>query len=93
MENKKDSLNSDTLQRSEFTTSDKKLVNTHQSIESDSDIIMPFDDPNELRKINADEPKDLVFWAEQFQISVEELQTAITINGNSVREIIKYLSI
>lgn len=62
------------------------------SIEDDPDTLEPFDDGSEHREINADDPDDLVHWADEFQISVEDLKAAIVLNGNSVRKIKKYLS-
>ncbi|RBQ11825.1 DUF3606 domain-containing protein [Pedobacter miscanthi] len=62
-------------------------------IEDDSDTLEPFDDQSEHREINADDPKDMAFWATQFQISHEELHAAMALTGNSVRAIKKYLSI
>lgn len=63
------------------------------SIEDDSDTLEPFDDGSEHREINADDPEDVAHWAQEFQISVEDLKAAIVLNGNSVREIKKYLSV
>lgn len=63
------------------------------SIESDSDSLEPFDDENEHREINADDPADLARWAEAFQIDINTLKAAIVLNGNSVRAIKKYLSV
>jgi len=63
------------------------------SIEDDSDTLEPFDDGSEHREINADDPVELARWAGEFQISVEDLKAAIVLNGNSVREIKKYLSV
>jgi hypothetical protein len=63
------------------------------AIEEDSDTLEPFDDGSEDREINADDPGDVTHWAQEFQISVEELKSAIVLNGNSVREIKKYLSV
>ena len=62
-------------------------------IEDDSDSMEPFDDDSEHREVNADDPKDLEYWAGQFQITTDMLQAVIVINGNSVREIKKYLSV
>lgn len=62
-------------------------------IENDRDTMEPFDDESEHRQINPDDPKDLADWANQFQISEEELKLAITINGTSVRDIKRFLSV
>ena len=63
------------------------------SIEDDSDTLEPFDDGSEHREINADDPVELARWAAEFQISVQDLKAAILLNGNSLREIKKYLSV
>ena len=63
------------------------------SIEDDSVTLEPFIDENEHREIDADDPDDVTRWADDFQISVEDLKAAILLNGNSVREIKKYLSV
>ena len=62
-------------------------------IEDDSDTLEPFVEENEHREINADDPLDLAHWAQQFQISVDDLKAAMVLNGNSVKEIKKYLSV
>lgn len=62
-------------------------------IEDDSDTLEPFDDGSEHREINADDPIDVARWAQEFQISVEDLKAAIVLNGSSVREIKKYLNV
>lgn len=66
---------------------DPDEIRERYPIEDDSDTLEPFDDSNEYREINADDPADLNYWAEQFQISVETLRAAIVLNGSSVREI------
>lgn len=72
---------------------DPEEIREQYSIEDDSDTLEPFVDENEHREINADDPADVAFWAEEFQISVEDLKAAIVWNGNSVKEIKKYLSV
>lgn len=72
---------------------DPDEIRERYSIEDDSDTLEPFEDDSEHREINADDLKDLIYWADEFQISVEDLKAAILLNGNSVREIKKYLSI
>lgn len=62
-------------------------------IEDDSDTLEPFNDGSEHREINADDPVDVAYWAKEFQISVNDLKAAIVLNGSSVREIKKYLSV
>lgn len=72
---------------------DPEEIKKQYEIEDDSDTLEPFVDEDEYREINADDPRDLALWAEEFQISVAELQAAIALNGNSVKEIKKYLSV
>lgn len=42
-------------------------------------------------EIDADNPDDLSFWAEQFQISKQDLRQAITVAGPNVEAITHYL--
>ncbi|KLT63592.1 DUF3606 domain-containing protein [Pedobacter sp. BMA] len=72
---------------------DPDEVRERYPIEDDADTLEPFDDQSEHREINADDPKDLAYWAAQFQIDVNSLKGAIALNGNSIREIKKYLSV
>lgn len=72
---------------------DPDEIRERYPIEDDSDSLEPFDDGSEHREINADDPKDLQYWADQFQITTDMLQAVIAINGNSIREIKKYLSV
>lgn len=62
-------------------------------IESDDDTLEPVQDESEFREINVDDPDDLIYWANQFQISIAELKAAMVINGKGVREIKSYLSV
>jgi hypothetical protein len=68
-------------------------ISAQHSIEDDSDTLEPFTDESEHREINADDPAAIAYWAAQFQISIADLKAAIVLNGNSVKEIKKYLSI
>jgi hypothetical protein len=43
--------------------------------------------------VNLNDPDELAYWAEQFQISTGELKAAALLQGNSIAEIKKYLSI
>ncbi len=72
---------------------DPDEIRERYELESDSDTLEPFVDEMEHREINAGDPAELVKWAQNFQITVEELKAAIVINGNSVKEIKKYLSV
>ncbi len=72
---------------------DPEEIRERYAIEDDSDTLEPFIDEQEDREINADDTDDMAHWANEFQISVEDLKAAIVLNGNSVREIKKYLSV
>lgn len=72
---------------------DPEEIRERYSLEDDSDTLEPFIDESEHREINADDQNDLAYWADQFQISIEDLKTAIYLNGNSVKAIKTYLSI
>lgn len=74
-------------------TPDPEEIRAQYAIEDDSLSLEPLADESEHREINADNPSDLQYWANQFQISVQDLKAAIALNGNSVREIKKYLSV
>lgn len=61
--------------------------------EDDSDQQKPLIERTEDHEINVAEYSDLLFWANEFNISIEELKMVILMNGNSVRKIKKYLSL
>ncbi|WP_316831783.1 DUF3606 domain-containing protein [Pedobacter aquatilis] len=71
---------------------DPEDIRERYQIEDEADTLELFEDENEHREINADDPTELQYWAEEFQISSEQLKAAIIINGTKVREIKKYLS-
>ena len=50
------------------------------AIEDDSDTLEPFDHEIDQREINADDEKDLRYWAEQFLVSPDLLIGAIAVN-------------
>jgi len=72
---------------------DPDEIRERYTVEDDSDTLEPFDDSSEHRQINADDPVDVAHWANEFQISVEDLKAALVLHGNSVREIKKYFSV
>jgi hypothetical protein len=72
---------------------DPEQIREQHPIEDDSDTLEPFDDAAEHREIDGDNPADVAFWAEQFQVSVTELKAAMVLVGNAVREVKKYLSV
>ncbi|WP_276090434.1 DUF3606 domain-containing protein [Pedobacter sp. JY14-1] len=42
-------------------------------------------------EIDVNDPDDVAFWAEQFQIEIKELQKAIRVVGANVEQITAYL--
>lgn len=72
---------------------DPDEIRENYAIEDDSDTLEPFDDDSEYREINADDPKDLTYWAEQFQVAESDLKAAMLLVGSSVREVKRYLSL
>ena len=72
---------------------DPEEIRKQFTIEDDSVTLEPFVDENEHREINADDPADVARWADEFQVTVSDLRAAIVLNGNSVKEIKKYLSV
>ena len=85
-------LNKDNLNFEE-NIPDPDEIRERYPIEDDSDTLEPFVDENECREINTDDPEDVAKWAQEFQISIEDLKSAIVLNGSSVKEIKKYLSV
>jgi hypothetical protein len=67
-------------------------VDRHE-IENDEDGLEPGIQDAENTHINADDPKNLAQWAEEFQIGNDELKAVIALRGRSVAEIKKYLSV
>ncbi|MCX2584808.1 DUF3606 domain-containing protein [Pedobacter sp. MR22-3] len=74
----------------QFISSDD-LFDRHET-ESDLDSLEPQEFGTDEGIINVDDPNELSSWAEQFQISTDELKSAALLRGNSIREIKKYLS-
>ena len=72
---------------------DPEEIRERYPIENDSDALEPFDDRSEHREINSDDPDEIHYWTQQFQITKEQLHDAIALNGISVRAIKKYLSV
>lgn len=70
----------------------EELKDRHE-INNDSLSIEPLTDESEHREIDVDDEHELHYWANEFQISVDELKAAVAVNGNSVRQIKKYLSV
>ncbi|MGA9650142.1 DUF3606 domain-containing protein [Pedobacter sp.] len=67
------------------------LFDRHET-ESDLDSLEPQEFGTNEGVVNVDDPLELSFWAEQFQISIDELKSAALLQGNSIREIKKYLT-
>jgi hypothetical protein len=72
---------------------DQEEINKQYAIEDDSDTLEPYIDESEDREINTDDAADITRWAQEFQVSEDDLKAAIVLNGNSVREIKKFLSV
>jgi len=72
---------------------DPEEIRERFPIEDDSDILEPYDDVSEHREINLDDPHELKYWTNQFQINEQTLRDAVALNGTSVREVKKYLSV
>ncbi len=62
-----------------------------QEIESDSDGIEPAEFGINDGIINTEDPDQLKYWAEQFQVSPDTLKGAAAIRGDRISEIKKYL--
>ncbi|WP_025145472.1 DUF3606 domain-containing protein [Pedobacter jeongneungensis] len=62
-------------------------------IEDDFEMLEPGDFGPEEGVINTGKESELAYWAEQFQISTDELKTAALMQGNTLSEIRKYLKI
>jgi len=60
-------------------------------IEDDSETLEPGDFGANEGIIDTGNEKELRYWAEQFQISTEELKSAAVLQGNKISEIKKYL--
>lgn len=67
-------------------------IDRHE-IESDGDTLEPQEFGTDNGTVNFNDPEELTYWAEQFQISTGELKAAALLRGNSIAEIKKYLSI
>lgn len=71
--------------------SDDDSLDRHET-ESDVDPLEPQEFGTGEILLNVDDPSELRYWAEHFQISMDELRAATLLQGNSIREIKKYLS-
>ncbi|RZJ89316.1 MAG: DUF3606 domain-containing protein [Chryseobacterium sp.] len=76
---------------SEKFVSPDDLFDRHET-ESDIDSLEPQEFGTNEGELNVDDPGELRYWAEQFQISTDELKSAALLRGNSIHEIKKYLS-
>jgi hypothetical protein len=72
---------------------DPEEIRERFPIEDDSDTLEPFDDASEHREINLDDPQELKYWTNQFQINEQTLREAVALYGTSLREVKKYLSV
>ncbi|WP_316825986.1 DUF3606 domain-containing protein [Pedobacter miscanthi] len=80
----------DTPQRASLPDTDR-AIDRHE-IESDGDTLEPQEFGANTGTINLNDPDELAYWAEQFQISTVELKAAALLRGDSIAEIKKYLS-
>lgn len=67
------------------------LFDRHET-ESDLDSLEPQEFGTNEGVVNVNDPLELSYWAEQFQISQDELKSVALLQGNSLREIKNYLS-
>ncbi|MDN3585990.1 DUF3606 domain-containing protein [Pedobacter aquatilis] len=72
---------------------DPEEIRERFPIEEDSDTLEPYDDASEHREINLDDPGELKYWLNEFQISEQTLRDAVAMNGTSARAVKKYLSV
>ncbi len=80
----------DTSQRASLPDADQE-IDRHE-IESDGDTLEPQEFGANTGTLNLNDPDELAYWAEQFQISTGELKAAALLRGESIAEIKKYLS-
>jgi len=62
-----------------------------KDISSDKDTLEPEEFGVSVGTIDTADPRQLSYWAEQFQISAEELKAVVAIRGQNLSEIKKYL--
>lgn len=81
----------DSGSNSEKFVSPDDLFDRHET-ESDLHSLEPQEFGTNEGELNVDDPGELRYWAEQFQIRTDELKSAALLRGNSIHEIKKYLS-
>ncbi|MDQ0965381.1 uncharacterized protein YdaT [Flavobacterium sp. W4I14] len=69
----------------------EKVESDLKDIASDKDTLEPEDFGVTEGTIDISDPKQLSYWAEQFQISTEELKAVVAIRGQNLSEIKNYL--
>jgi len=68
-------------------------IKDRHEIQSDGDTLEPQEFGANTGTVNLNDPEQLAYWEEQFQISTGELKAAALLRGNSIAEIKKYLSL
>jgi len=63
------------------------------NIESDDDTLEPQNFGPDSGTINANNPQELKYWANELQISSGELKATIILVGNKLSRVRKYLSV
>lgn len=76
----------------EISYSSEEHLDLHET-EGDQDALEPQEFCIHDGIVNVENPKELRYWAEQFQISMDELKSVALMQGNSIREIKNYLSV
>ncbi|ARS40335.1 hypothetical protein CA265_11990 [Sphingobacteriaceae bacterium GW460-11-11-14-LB5] len=74
-----------------FQQGQESEVNGQHEIEEDRDELEAVDFASSEGSIDSADPKQLTYWAEQFQISTGELKAAIVLMGSDLSEIKKYI--
>ncbi|TCD26552.1 DUF3606 domain-containing protein [Pedobacter psychrodurus] len=71
----------------------KDAAKVFHNIESDNDTLEPQNFGPDSGTINANDPSELEYWANELQISSGELKATIILVSNKVSDIRKYLSV
>lgn len=58
---------------------------------NDKGIVKDVDEQSDALEVDVDDPVNLAFWAEQFEISPDDLKKAILIAGKSIDAVTHYL--
>ncbi len=77
--------------RHHFQQDEESEVDGQDEIEEDRDELEAGDFASSEGCIDSVDPKQLAYWAEQFQISTDELKATVVLMGGDLSEIKKYL--